>query len=343
MAPPPLTALSQFSARAPVPSVRSTADWNRVAPEVRSASFFSAKVENARFLDRAKHLIEQHLAEARDESGKLKLGSRAEFTQKMRSFMEREGMDTNYGDRRITNLASLNRLHLIFDTNVRQGYGYAHYSQGMSPLVLDRWPASQFVRLEDVEEPRPRHRAHEGDIRLKTDVAYWADYQNDVNIGGFGVPWSPFGFNSMMDVEDVPRQRAEALGLIAPGQPAFSPESERVRKTSPEETMQASTKTMDTAIRRELERQLRADDDRSLTVWQLEQEQESRDSERILYDQMDALNDVNAPPGEVDDIRRRLFDIEQERTQRGTNYVYRIGRGVGGILKFLGDKLFRRE
>jgi hypothetical protein len=36
-----------------------------------------------------------------------------------------------------------------------------------------------------------------------------------------------------------------------------------------------------------------------------------------------------------------LFDIEQERERRGTSYIYRIGRGVGGIIRFLGDALFR--
>ncbi len=54
-------------------------------------------------------------------------------------------------------------------------------------------------------------------MRLKTDTAYWADYQNAEEIGGFGVPWPPFGFNSGMSMEDVSREEAAKLGLPVAG------------------------------------------------------------------------------------------------------------------------------
>jgi len=60
---------------------------------------------------------------------------------------------------------------------------------------------------------RPRHSKSEGEVRLKSETAYWSDYQNDPKIGGFGVPWAPFGFNSGMGLRDVTREEAIALGL----------------------------------------------------------------------------------------------------------------------------------
>jgi hypothetical protein len=53
-------------------------------------------------------------------------------------------------------------------------------------------------------------------VRLKTDLDFWTA-MNSPEIGGFGVPWGPWGFNSGMDVEDVDREEAEQLGLLAPG------------------------------------------------------------------------------------------------------------------------------
>ena len=339
-----VNALSYFSSRAPVPSLRDTNAWSRVAPEIRAASFFSAKVEDARFLDRSKSLIENFLAGARNADGSVKTGSKSQFVDQMRAFMEQEGMATDQPYNSITNIYGGTRLGLIFDTNIRQAYGYAHYSQGMDPLILDTWPASRFIRMEDPVEPRPRHVAGEGDVRLKTDVAYWADWQNGYDIGGFGVPYAPFGFNSLMDVEDVSRAEAQRLGLIAPGEPAADAVSERIRKESPEVALQASTKTMDPSIKRELEKQLKQYDDRKIDEDRLVAEQADRDREEMLYRQMDAANAMpNADPSITAAMEDELRRIAQQRQARGTGAMFRVKRAAGGILKFLGDWLFKRS
>ena len=46
---------------------------------------------------------------------------------------------------------------------------------------------------------------------------------NDENDGGFGNPYSPFGFNSWMTTFDVERDEAEAMGIIAPGERLYVP------------------------------------------------------------------------------------------------------------------------
>ncbi|QJE95965.1 hypothetical protein [Luteolibacter luteus] len=146
----------------------------------------------------------------------------------MREFMEAEGMvkpedwkDVNRND--VTDIRSSRRLGLIFDTNVRQAYGFGKWRQGMSPAVRKAFPAARFIREHDVGEARPRHAVSEGDVQLKTDYEYWAKFQNDPEIGGFGVPWGPYGFNSGMGQEDVSREDAERLGLVKPGAPVTPP------------------------------------------------------------------------------------------------------------------------
>ena len=47
---------------------------------------------------------------------------------------------------------------------------------------------------------------------------------NDQSIGGLGVPFGPWGFNSGMDVEDVRRDEAIRLGLIGKNEQVLPPD-----------------------------------------------------------------------------------------------------------------------
>lgn len=244
----------------PNPQEWSSADWALELPSIKVRSFFSSHVESARFLDRMQGGIFDFLAKVRDDvtlpdgtkTTVLRVGSRADFVAMMREWMIKEGMSkpedfksVNQSD--LTDIRSMARLELIFDTNVRQAYGFARWKQGMRPAVRRAYPAARFVREVDVTQARPRHAAHEGEMRMKTDREWWAGYQNDPLIGGFGVPWPPYGFGSGMTQEDAPRSEAIAEGLMSPDS---EPES------APEESMNtglsASTKKMDPELKKKL-------------------------------------------------------------------------------------------
>ena len=204
------------------------AAWNEDRESINTRAFWSANVENVRFLNRAKESIsdalENNVETIIDSEGNqkvaLKSGGRSGFIKSMREMMIKEGMidtsDSFYwiDNNDVKEIKSEKRLELIYDTNMRLAYGYGQWKQGMSPNVIKVFPAWKFVRLRQVREDRPRHKASEGEVRLKTDTDYWANYQNDPSIGGFGVPWAPFGFNSGMNITDVSRSEAKALGLI---------------------------------------------------------------------------------------------------------------------------------
>lgn len=201
--------------------------WKDQEDDVTLRAFWSSRVENARFLDRAQSFLFDELIGTTEEvtgpdgiqRTALRAGGRANFVRQTREFMVKEGMVSGEDEffdvenKDITDIRSENRLRLIYDTNIRQAYGFGQWKQGQHPAILKRFPAQRFVRDRQVMEPRPRHYDSEGDVRLKSDTEYWAGYQNDPEIGGFNVPWAPFGFRSGMGLEDVTKEEAITLGL----------------------------------------------------------------------------------------------------------------------------------
>jgi hypothetical protein len=266
-------ALVFLTSKNPNPKEWDSAMWAQEAPAVRVRSFFSANVESARFLDRAQAAIFDYMAKTTEqvvgpdgvERTALRTGGRADFIRQMREFMVREGMateaelwQTNQQD--LTDIKSRARLELIFDTNVQQAHAYGKWRQGMIPAVRRGFPAARFVRLKTVGIPRPRHAAHENEVRLKTDTAWWAKYQNDPAIGGFGVPWGPYGFRSGMDQEDVPSDELEQAGI----DPATVPPPNELPKTDEgkpfglNSAVKASVRNMDPETKRRMLERMRS-------------------------------------------------------------------------------------
>jgi hypothetical protein len=208
-----------------LPAEWEASDWTGQEPDFRTRAFWSARVENARFLDRSHGFLFDFMAKTRETIVQpdgtvvtaLQIGGREQFVKRMRDFMITEGMAApgefvNVNQKDITDIRSVARLRLIFDTNVRQAYGYGQWKQGMKPAVLKAFPAARLIRERGVKEPRPRHQNNLGEVRLKTDPR-WAEFHNATEIGGFGVPWGPYGFQSGVTQEDVSRRDARKLGL----------------------------------------------------------------------------------------------------------------------------------
>lgn len=244
----------------PDPQRWNARQWALRGADVRTRAFFSARVENARFLDRAQGLLFDFLVGTTEKvtgpdgvtREAIKIGGRAEFVRRMRAFMVKEGMATEAEMRAtdqedLTDIKSSERLRLIFDTNVRQAYGFGNWKQGMTPAALRAFPAARLIRERSVFEPRPRHQANLGEVRLKTDP-WWADYINAEEIGGFGVPWGPYGFRSGCNQEDVPRSEAKALGLDV--------NSVLPKDREMNDGLKASTKGMDPAVKAKLKESL---------------------------------------------------------------------------------------
>jgi hypothetical protein len=144
----------------------------------------------------------------------------AAFRERAADLLVSEGLakPADYKNESIRNVASLARLKLVFQTNTAQAQDFAIYQQRVAdPARLNRFPALEFVRTPGAKVPRTLHVANEGAVRRVDDTRFWLA-QNTPEIGGFGVPWGPWGFNSFMTTFPVARARAEALGLVRPGE-----------------------------------------------------------------------------------------------------------------------------
>jgi hypothetical protein len=201
-------ALEQIERRTPIGSALSSAQWAQMPLALRDRAFFSAKVQDVGFLAQARKLSEAIAAGTTN---------RAAARTELKRFLGTLGADVDESD--LTDLRSDARLNLILDTNVQQAQGYGAFLQGQDPAILDQWPAQELIRVIDAKEPRdwlrrwtdagglvfPGNRM----IALKNDPIW-------VRISRFGAPYPPFDYNSGMDVQDVERDEAVALRLIAP-------------------------------------------------------------------------------------------------------------------------------
>lgn len=235
-------AIDAVERRAPKPSKFNSARWSQEKPAVRERGFFSSTIECFRFLQAARDFLLAHVASERElvppGDGPGGVGMRADgaarFLRDMSALAIEQGLGpvgvpaSAVDQSDLTDIRSAARLKLIFRTGQKQAYGYGHYKQGVEdPDILNAYPAWRFVRNPGAKEFRKRHVAATGSVRLKNDKKFWLR-QNATDIGGFGVPYGPWGFNSRMDVVNVDRAEAERLGLLSPGEqvspgvPAFN-------------------------------------------------------------------------------------------------------------------------
>lgn len=304
-----------------------SAEWGEVETEIRVKSFYSANIESARFLDRSQGLLFDFMAGVKEEvvspSGKksiaLKVGSREQFVALMRDFMVAEGMasedefkDVNQKD--VRDIRSRARLNLIFDNNVRQAYAYGQYKQGMTPTALHEFPAAKLVRDRGVKSPRDRHQAHLGDVMLKTDPR-WAEYHNAADIGGFEVPWGPYGHNSGVGQEPQSRKVALKLGLIKPDEKI--PSGEKAALT---DKFAASVRKMDPETKRKLLAELRGGGDTGVKSTVIEE------GEKIRVVPVELRQPtVSGPDGEpvevAEDLAKRMVDAFTSAQNHNSGFV----------------------
>lgn len=227
-----VTPLKKFLTKHPTPSGMSSRQWAALSAAMREEKFFSARVENVRLLERLQGMIRDFLTGEREvlENGEsvMKVGSCADFVKQAMDWLEAEGLREADGEgeeyhRDVSHVGAEARLRLIFRTNVRQAVGAAQWESAMMPANLKAWPAFRFVRFPGAKVKRPVHVANEDEVRLKTDFEFWADEMNAADLGGFEVPWPPFGFNSYMDQIPVSRKECEAMGFLKPGEPLKRP------------------------------------------------------------------------------------------------------------------------
>lgn len=223
-------AIRKLGSKTPLAVALSSEQWQTMPDDIRDNAFFTANVSSAKMLTQLKGklmtFLEQTKEMTRSGETSLAVGGRSDFVAQMQDWALKNGMGdplppgVGRGERglipEIKDIASNRRLKLIFDTQIRQSYAKGSLKFSTQPEIVNTWPAWRFVRDGYVKEARGDHSQHEGEVRLKSDDAYWAA-RNKPSDGGFGVPHGPWGFNSQMGVEEVSRTEAIRLGLIDAG------------------------------------------------------------------------------------------------------------------------------
>lgn len=202
------------------PSADTSAEWGTVSAAVRNNSFFSACIEDERLLAGLQKLV---------DTASDKGWGAAQFIDEALIFLDDVKLQPGAladetSEDNFNRLYNVERLRLIYLTQRELSAGYRNFVDAFDPVMLKMYPAWEFYRQEGAKEENKRqdHIDHEGEVRLKTDVEFWLD-RNRVEIGGFGNPYGPWGFNSWMTTIDVDRATAESLGLLAPGEKVSPP------------------------------------------------------------------------------------------------------------------------
>ena len=223
-----LEGLKALIRRKAFPASFNANDWQAVAPAIRQRSFFSATVESAKVLNRFRNMlldwqsgaVEDVVSPSGVPSRAYKVSGLGDFREKAGQLLIQEGLATpaDFKDNRLQNIASMSRLKLIFNTNTQQAQEFAAYEMRVTdPAYINMFPAARFVRRPGAIKPRLRHIEAQGQVRRWDDFAFWL-LQNAADIGGFQVPWGPWGFNSYMTQEPISRAEAEILKLIRKGE-----------------------------------------------------------------------------------------------------------------------------
>ena len=182
--------------------------YDNVSESMFTFAFTSAGIQEEELLGKLQALIDRALANGEDYSAD-------DYDQFIRDAQAVIRNTCGEGDLppELQKLIQPARLKLIYQTNVRQAHGLAQWRVGMDKWHLSHYPAWKFVRTPGAKVKRIVHQKNENAIRLKTDWHFWADRMNARSLGGFEVPYAPFGFNSYMVLRPVSKQDALRAGI----------------------------------------------------------------------------------------------------------------------------------
>ena len=241
-------AVQELARRQVMPTALDTRGLRELDAALRRQSFFSAKNQMEEMLDTAKGMVESivnpKLVKRADRvtpenpEGWVTEGfNPATARNELRRVADALGLPTEAGvPGALTDLASDARLDLIIKTNTDIARGYGFKRAGQTRGALDAFPAWELYRLEARKEERDwltRFRTAgaatgtpegeggwiiEGERMIAVKNHPIWDRLGDSGLfdDALDVSYPPFAFNSGMWTEDVPRDEAEALGILAP-------------------------------------------------------------------------------------------------------------------------------
>jgi hypothetical protein len=203
-------------------------ELSRIRPEIREMATWSARVTNARIVERIDKVIKEVIEPTKWEDGATKGINLGEAKARLRDALKEVGY-TPEQPGTIMDLTSDARTELIVKTNTQMAWGYGQWEEAQDPDTIDLFPAWELFRLEEREEPRDwdqiwREAASESDPRILgafEESGRMVALKNSLiwfKISDFGLPYPPFKFNSGMWTQEVDFDDAMSLGILSHGE-----------------------------------------------------------------------------------------------------------------------------
>lgn len=240
-------AIRSLTGKRVMPTGLSSSELSKLSAQIREQSFFSARTLMEDYLDKAKAVVGSVLEpkqEAVPENvtpenplGMTTVGfNPASARQELRMMLKEIGYQPDPKERgTIKDLSSSQRLDLVVETNVQMAQSHGQMIQGMADGVIDVWPAQELIRVEGRKQPRDwlmRFRTAgeqsgrsigdgwtitpDGRMVALKGHPIWAQLGSSALFeDALDLPYPPFAFASGMDVTDVMRDEAIALGILA--------------------------------------------------------------------------------------------------------------------------------
>lgn len=209
-------AIDALTKRGLMPTSANSAQLSGLPPALLDEAFFSSKVSDARILQAARDRVAAILQPEGAAPGASM--NTATAREQLRQVLASIGYAPEPGrEGSIQDLTSEHRLDLIVDQNVAMARGRGEWAATQDADILDMWPCQEFYRAEERVQKRNwpvRWRAAGGEIYAGRMIAR-KDDPVWIGINRFGVPWMPADFGSGMDVRDISRDEAIALGVIS--------------------------------------------------------------------------------------------------------------------------------
>ena len=220
-------AIAALAKRGILPLSANSAQISGLPPALLDEAMFSSKVSDARVLQAIFDRVAAILHPEGAAPGQSMDTARAR--EEIRQLLKSIGYAPEAGkEGSIEDLTSQARLDLVVNQNVAMARGRGQWAADQNEDVLDMWPCQEFYRFaEPLGGPAAkrnwpvRWRAAGGRffdrgagdypqgrmIARKDDPLWYA-------LSRFSTPWAPFDFNSNMDLRDIDREEAVALGVI---------------------------------------------------------------------------------------------------------------------------------
>jgi hypothetical protein len=201
---------------------------SRIRPSIREMATFSARVSNARLVDKIDRVVKDFIEPTKWEDGATRGINIGEAKARIRDTLREIGYEPDKPGS-IQDFSSDARTELIVKTNAQLSYGYGQWEEAQDPDLIQEFPALELFRMEEREEPRDwdqiwREAAAESDTRILgafEETGRMVALKNSLiwfRISDFGLPYPPFKFNSGMWTREVDWTDAIDLGILNHGE-----------------------------------------------------------------------------------------------------------------------------